>query len=133
MTLAIELSRLMLPYLVLAGPVAVLMGVLNANHRYSTAALAAVTFNVVVLCAIAVVIVAALGRQRPFGLARGCRGRAGGAVPAGAGRDRGLGRAGKGDAARRAAARRCDAVCGARDPRPARERHSAAHHDRRRR
>lgn len=55
MTLAIELSRLMLPYLVLAGPVAVLMGVLNANHRYSTAAFAAVTFNVVVLCAIAVV------------------------------------------------------------------------------
>jgi putative peptidoglycan lipid II flippase len=57
MTLAIEVSRLMLPYLVLAGPVAVLMGVLNANHRYSTAALAAVTFNVVVLCAIAAVIV----------------------------------------------------------------------------
>jgi putative peptidoglycan lipid II flippase len=56
MTLAIEVARLMLPYLVLAGPVAVLMGVLNANHRYSTAALAAVTFNVVVLCAIAVVV-----------------------------------------------------------------------------
>jgi putative peptidoglycan lipid II flippase len=56
LTLAIELSRLMLPYLVLAGPVAVLMGVLNSNRRYSTAALAAVTFNVVVLGAIAIVI-----------------------------------------------------------------------------
>jgi putative peptidoglycan lipid II flippase len=53
LALSIELSRLMLPYLVLAGPVAVLMGVLNANHRYSTAALAAVTFNVVILIAIA--------------------------------------------------------------------------------
>ena len=53
LTLSIELSRLMLPYLVLAGPVAVLMGVLNANHRYSTAAFAAVTFNVVVLLALA--------------------------------------------------------------------------------
>jgi putative peptidoglycan lipid II flippase len=52
LSLTIELSRLMLPYLVLAGPVAVLMGVLNANHRYSTAALAAVTFNVVVLIAL---------------------------------------------------------------------------------
>ncbi|MFZ5692999.1 MAG: murein biosynthesis integral membrane protein MurJ [Pseudomonadota bacterium] len=53
LALSIELSRQMLPYLVLAGPVAVLMGVLNANHRYSTAALAAVTFNVVLLIAIA--------------------------------------------------------------------------------
>jgi putative peptidoglycan lipid II flippase len=53
LSLSIELSRLMLPYLVLAGPVAVLMGVLNANHRYSTAALAAVTFNIVILIAIA--------------------------------------------------------------------------------
>jgi putative peptidoglycan lipid II flippase len=52
LALSIELSRLMLPYLVLAGPVAVLMGVLNANHRYSTAALAAVAFNVVILLGI---------------------------------------------------------------------------------
>jgi putative peptidoglycan lipid II flippase len=53
LALSIELSRLMLPYLVLAGPVAVLMGVLNANHRYGTAALAAVTFNIVILIAVA--------------------------------------------------------------------------------
>jgi putative peptidoglycan lipid II flippase len=53
LALSIELSRLMLPYLVLAAPVAVLMGVLNANHRYSTAALAAVIFNIVILTALA--------------------------------------------------------------------------------
>jgi putative peptidoglycan lipid II flippase len=52
LSLSIELSRLMLPYLVLAGPVAVLMGVLNANHRFHTAALAAVIFNVVILIAL---------------------------------------------------------------------------------
>ena len=53
LSLSIELARLMLPYLVLAGPVAVLMGVLNANHRYGIAALAAVIFNVVILVALA--------------------------------------------------------------------------------
>ena len=52
LALSIELSRLMLPYLVLAAPVAVLMGVLNANHRFHTAALAAVMFNIVVLLAL---------------------------------------------------------------------------------
>ncbi|RKE69079.1 murein biosynthesis integral membrane protein MurJ [Pseudorhodoplanes sinuspersici] len=56
MTLAVEMARLMLPYLVLAGPIAVLMGVLNANHRYSTAAAAAVMFNIVILIAIAVIV-----------------------------------------------------------------------------
>jgi putative peptidoglycan lipid II flippase len=61
LALSIELSRLMLPYLVLAGPVAVLMGVLNANHRYSTAALAAVTFNVAILIAISGIFFAGAG------------------------------------------------------------------------
>ncbi len=55
-SLAIEIARLMLPYLVLAGPIAVLMGVLNANHRYAAAAIAAILFNVVVLAAIAMVM-----------------------------------------------------------------------------
>ncbi len=55
MSLAVDLSRLMLPFLVLLGPVAVLMGLLNANHRFALAAFATVTFNVVVLCAIAVI------------------------------------------------------------------------------
>jgi putative peptidoglycan lipid II flippase len=61
LALSIELSRLMLPYLVLAGPVAVLMGVLNANHRFHTAALAAVTFNVVILIALSVIFFARTG------------------------------------------------------------------------
>lgn len=61
LALSIELSRLMLPYLVLAGPVAVLMGVLNANHRYSIAAFAAVTFNIVMLFAIAAAFLAHAG------------------------------------------------------------------------
>lgn len=53
LTLATELARLMLPYLVLAGPVAVLMGVLNANNRFSSAALAALLFNATILIALA--------------------------------------------------------------------------------
>lgn len=56
MSLVIELSRLMLPYLVLAGPIAVLMGVLNANHRFAAAALTAVMFNAVILTVIAVIV-----------------------------------------------------------------------------
>ena len=51
----------MLPYLVLAGPVAVLMGVLNANHRFHTAALAAVIFNVVILIALGGIFFARAG------------------------------------------------------------------------
>jgi putative peptidoglycan lipid II flippase len=61
LALSIELSRLMLPYLVLAGPVAVLMGVLNANHRFHTAALAAVTFNIVILMALSGIFFARAG------------------------------------------------------------------------
>ena len=61
LSLSIELSRLMLPYLVLAGPVAVLMGVLNANHRFHTAALAAVIFNVVILIALSGIFLARAG------------------------------------------------------------------------
>jgi len=60
-SLAIEMARLMLPYLVLAGPVAVMMGVLNANHRYFAAATATVLFNIVVLAAIAIVVIAQSG------------------------------------------------------------------------
>jgi putative peptidoglycan lipid II flippase len=78
LALSIELSRLMLPYLVLAGPVAVLMGVLNANHRYSTAALAAVTFNVVILIGISGLFLARAGDSdlsaRVVSLAIACAG-----------------------------------------------------------
>lgn len=55
MTIAVELARLMLPYLALAGPFAVLMGVLNANHRFATAAFATAAFNAVMLSAMAIV------------------------------------------------------------------------------
>src|SRR5579885_985332 len=55
MVIAGELARLMLPYLALAGPFAVLMGVLNANHRFATAAFATAAFNAVMLAALATV------------------------------------------------------------------------------
>jgi putative peptidoglycan lipid II flippase len=56
MTIAVELARLILPYLVLAGPLAVLIGVLNANHRFAVAALVAVVFNVTMLLALGMVL-----------------------------------------------------------------------------
>jgi putative peptidoglycan lipid II flippase len=55
MTIAVELGRLMLPYLALAGPVAVMMGVLNANGRFGTAAFATTAFNATMLAALGVV------------------------------------------------------------------------------
>src|SRR6476661_3713512 len=56
MLIATDLGRLMLPYLVLAGPLAVMMGVLNANHRFAFAALVTVVFNAVMLGALGVVL-----------------------------------------------------------------------------
>ncbi len=55
LTIAVELARLMLPYLALAGPVAVLMGVLNANGRFATAAYATTAFNATMLAALLIV------------------------------------------------------------------------------
>lgn len=55
MTIAVELARLMLPYLALAGAVAVLMGVLNANHRFAAAAFATAAFNGTMLAALLMV------------------------------------------------------------------------------
>lgn len=55
LSLATTLARLMLPYLVVAGPVAVLIGVLNANHRFALAAYVTTAFNVVMLGALALV------------------------------------------------------------------------------
>ena len=57
MTIAVELARLMLPYLALAGPVAVLMGVLNANGRFAAAAYATTAFNATMLAALLAVFV----------------------------------------------------------------------------
>jgi len=60
-SLATEIARLMLPYLVLAGPIAVLMGVLNAHQHYFATATTTVLFNVVVLCAVALVVLMQAG------------------------------------------------------------------------
>ncbi len=57
LSIAIELARLMLPYLVFAGPLAVLMGVLNANHRFAVAAFATAAFNATLLAALFIVFV----------------------------------------------------------------------------
>jgi putative peptidoglycan lipid II flippase len=53
--IATELARLMLPYLVLAGPLAVMMGVLNANHRFAAAAFVTAAFNGAMLAALALI------------------------------------------------------------------------------
>ena len=56
MTAAVEMARLMLPYLAFAGPLAVLMGALNARERFATAAFASAAFNLVMLAALALVL-----------------------------------------------------------------------------
>lgn len=57
MQAAVEMARLMLPYLAFAGPLAVLIGVLNANGRFAVAAFATVAFNIVMLAALAIAYV----------------------------------------------------------------------------
>jgi putative peptidoglycan lipid II flippase len=56
MNAAIDFGRLMLPYVVVAGPLAVIMGVLNANHRFVAAAFAALAFNLTVVAVLAVLL-----------------------------------------------------------------------------
>jgi putative peptidoglycan lipid II flippase len=58
---AAEWARLMLPYLVFAGPAALVMGLLNAERRFAAAAWIAALFNLVLLLALALVIVAGFG------------------------------------------------------------------------
>ncbi len=60
MGMAIEFGRLSLPYLVFAGPAALIAGVLNANQRFAAVAWVAALFNIVVLFALAIVFVARL-------------------------------------------------------------------------
>jgi putative peptidoglycan lipid II flippase len=48
--LAVDNARLMLPYLAFAGPVAVMMGLLNAQHRFALAAFSPVLFNIALIC-----------------------------------------------------------------------------------
>jgi putative peptidoglycan lipid II flippase len=47
--LAVECARLMLPYLAFAGPVAVMMGLLNAQHRFVLAAFSPILFNLALI------------------------------------------------------------------------------------
>ena len=47
--LAVDNARLMLPYLAFAGPVAVMMGLLNAQHRFVLAAFSPILFNVALI------------------------------------------------------------------------------------
>lgn len=47
--LAVECARLMLPYLAFAGPVAVMTGLLNAQHRFALAAFSPILFNVALI------------------------------------------------------------------------------------
>jgi putative peptidoglycan lipid II flippase len=47
--LAVECARLMLPYLAFAGPVAVMMGLLNAQHRFALAAFSPILFNLALI------------------------------------------------------------------------------------
>jgi putative peptidoglycan lipid II flippase len=47
--LAVECARLMLPYLAFAGPVAVMMGLLNARHRFAFTAFSPILFNVALI------------------------------------------------------------------------------------
>jgi putative peptidoglycan lipid II flippase len=58
--LAVDSARLMLPYLAFAGPVAVMMGLLNAQHRFALAAFSPILFN---LALIAVMIMLLTWRQ----------------------------------------------------------------------
>lgn len=55
--LAVQNARLMLPYLAFAGPVTVLMGLLNANGRFALTAFSPLLFNIALIIAIAVLLV----------------------------------------------------------------------------
>jgi putative peptidoglycan lipid II flippase len=56
LTHSVEFARLMTPYVVLAGPLAVMMGLLNATHRFAAAACAAIVFNIALIIALAVIL-----------------------------------------------------------------------------
>src|SRR3954453_14477457 len=47
--LAVDTARLMLPYLAFAGPVAVMTGLLNAQHRFMITAFAPILFNLALI------------------------------------------------------------------------------------
>jgi putative peptidoglycan lipid II flippase len=55
--LAVDDSRLMLPYLAFAGPVAVMMGLLNAQSRFALTAFAPVLFNIALIAVMLALLV----------------------------------------------------------------------------
>jgi putative peptidoglycan lipid II flippase len=55
--LAVANARLMLPYLAFAGPVTVLMGLLNAQGRFALTAFSPLLFNIALIAAIALLLV----------------------------------------------------------------------------
>src|SRR5262249_25388248 len=52
--LAVQLTRVMFPYLLLVGMAALAMGVLNAHHRFFTAALSPVVLNIAMIASVLV-------------------------------------------------------------------------------
>ncbi|OAF08215.1 lipid II flippase MurJ [Bradyrhizobium centrolobii] len=54
--LAVQSARLMLPYLAFAGPVTVLMGLLNAQGRFALTAFSPLLFNIALIAAIAALL-----------------------------------------------------------------------------
>ena len=54
--LAVDDARLMLPYLAFAGPVTVMMGLMNAQHRFALTAFSPLLFNVALIAVMAVLI-----------------------------------------------------------------------------
>ncbi|MEK9280776.1 MULTISPECIES: murein biosynthesis integral membrane protein MurJ [unclassified Bradyrhizobium] len=54
--LAVQNARLMLPYLAFAGPVTVLMGLLNAQSRFALTAFSPLLFNIALIAAIAALL-----------------------------------------------------------------------------
>src|ERR1700712_1356477 len=54
--LAVECARLMLPYLAFAGPVAVMMGLLNAQHHFALAAFSPILFNLALIVVMSVLL-----------------------------------------------------------------------------
>jgi putative peptidoglycan lipid II flippase len=54
--LAVTNARLMLPYLAFAGPAAVMIGLMNARHRFAIPAFAPLTFNIALILVAAVLL-----------------------------------------------------------------------------
>lgn len=62
--LAVDNARLMLPYLAFAGPVTVMMGLLNAQHRFALTAFSPLLFNIALIGVMAVLLTT--HRNAPF-------------------------------------------------------------------